>query len=75
MCDMILCMVKVVTQFLYNFYMLCMCGCGRCPNEVEMNIEKFISLTSGSFLKYVGWNLSKNNMISRTVLERLRRER
>ena len=55
--------------------------CGVCVDvvdvlyEVEMNIEKFLSLTSGSFLKYVGWNFSKNNMISHTVRERLRRER
>ena len=46
--------------------------------DVEMKIGKilkFVSLTSDSFFKYVGWILSKNNMISRTVRERLRRER
>ena len=53
--------------------------CGVCVDvvdvlyEVEMNIEKilkFLSLTSDSFFKYVGWNFSKNNMIRITVRER-----
>ena len=58
--------------------------CGVCVDvvdvlyDVEMNIGKilkFLSLTSDSFFKYVGWILSKNNMIRITVRERLRRER